>query len=151
MEVKMNFLCQVLMNRWILHCPLRTERGRRKSRWTRRPPLSHTHLPLPLYPRIPLVLCWSEPSRYPPSQSSPMYVWALFNHVVLLELHPTLCFIHFIINQLIVALNVTENCIHNFNVFKYPVNNDVKQRKSSKPLVCLARIRMFDKLIVLLD
>lgn len=76
---------------------------------------------------------------------------SLFIHVVVLELHPSLCFIHFIINQLIVALNVTENCIHNFKVFKYPVNNDVKQRKSAKPLVCLVRIRMFDKLIVLLD
>lgn len=34
---------------------------------------------------------------------------SLFIHIVVLELHPILCFIHFIISQFIVALNVTEN------------------------------------------
>lgn len=72
---KINLFCQVLMSRWILHCPRKTKRGKRKNQWTRRPFLSPTHLPLLLYPRIPLVLCSSELSPYPPSQSSLMYVF----------------------------------------------------------------------------
>uniref|UniRef100_A0A671WE79 TP53-binding protein 1 n=1 Tax=Sparus aurata TaxID=8175 RepID=A0A671WE79_SPAAU len=55
---------------------------------------------------------------------------SLFIHVVVLELHPSLCFIHFIINQFIVALNVTENCTSQFQQKKTETQS---QRLDSAP------------------